>query len=133
MIQQQNEQQSVMDKNKRIILVIEDDDSIGTFLVEAISQETPYKAMLVTDGFQALQLVHTIKPCLVITDYRLPNMNGLELYDTLKSMHVLQDTPAILMSAHLPVQEVQKRNLVSLNKPFELDDLLNTVERLLAA
>ena len=133
MIQQQNEQQSVMDKNKRIILVIEDDDSIGTFLVEAISQETPYKAMLVTDGFQALQLVHTIKPCLVITDYRLPNMNGLELYDTLKSMHVLQDTPAILMSAHLPVQEVQKRNLVGLNKPFELDDLLNTVERLLAA
>ena len=133
MIQQQHEQQSVMDKNKRIILVIEDDDSIGTFLVEAISQETPYIAMLVTDGFQALQLVHTIKPCLVITDYRLPNMNGLELYDTLKSMHVLQNTPAILMSAHLPWQEVQKRNLVGLNKPFELDDLLNTVERLLAA
>lgn len=132
MIQQQNEQ-SAMDKNKPVILVIEDDDSIGTFLVEALSQETPYKAILVTDGFQALQLVHTVKPCLVITDYRLPNMNGLELYDLLKSMQSLKDTPAILMSAHLPVQEVQKRNLVGLNKPFELDDLLNTVERLLAA
>ena len=132
MLQQQNEQ-TVIDRNKPVILVIEDDDSIGTFLVEALSQETPYQAMLVTDGFQALQLVHTVKPCLVITDYRLPNMNGLELYDILKSMHALQNTPAILMSAHLPVQEVQKRNLVGLNKPFELDDLLNTVERLLAA
>ena len=130
MIQQQIEQ-SAMDKNKRVILVIEDDDSIGTFLVEALSQETPYKAILVTDGFQALQIVHTVKPCLVITDYRLPNMNGLELYDMLKSMQSLKDTPAILMSAQLPVQEVQKRNLVGLNKPFELDDLLNTVERCL--
>jgi len=134
MIQQQSEQHVAIDKDKRVILVIEDDDSIGTFLVEALSQETPYTAMLVTDGLQALQLMHTIKPCLVITDYRLPkNMNGLELCDLLKSMQSLQDTPAILMSAHLPVQEVQRRNLVGLHKPFELDDLLNTVERLLTA
>ena len=132
MINQQNEQ-SVMDIHKPVILVIEDDDSIGTFLVEALSQETPYKAMLVTDGFQALQLVRIVKPSLVITDYRLPNMNGLELYDMLKSMQPLKDMPTIIMSAHLPMQEVRKRNLVGLNKPFELDDLLNTVERLLSA
>ena len=132
MIHQQNEQ-STIDTHRPVILVIEDDDSIGTFLVEALSQETPYKTMLVTDGLQALQLVHTVRPSLVITDYRLPNMNGLELCDMLKSMHPLKDTPAIIMSAHLPVQEVRKRNLVGLNKPFELDDLLNTVERLLSA
>lgn len=132
MINQQNEQ-SFIDTRRPVILVIEDDDSIGTFLVEALSQETPYKTMLVTDGFQALQLVHKVKPSLVITDYRLPSMNGLELCDMLKSMQPLKDTPTIIMSAHLPVQEVRKRNLIGLNKPFELDDLLNTVERLLSA
>ncbi len=132
MIQQLNKQ-SAMDKHRPIILVIEDDDSIGTFLVEALSQETAYKAMLVTDGFQALQLMDKVKPCLFITDYHLPHMNGLELYDLLKLMPLLKDTPAILMSAQLPEQEVQKRNMIGLNKPFELDDLLNTVERLLAA
>ncbi len=135
MLNQQSEQSSIdtIDTHRPVILVIEDDDSIGTFLVEALSQETPYKAILATDGLQALQLVHTVKPSLVITDYRLPNINGLELYDMLKSMHRLHDTPTIIMSAHLPMQEVRKRNLVGLNKPFELDDLLNTVERLLAA
>ncbi len=132
MINQQNEQ-FVIDKHKPVILVIEDDDSIGTFLVEALSQETPYKALLVTDGFQALQMVQTVKPSLVITDYRLPSMNGLELYDTLQSLQQFRNMPTIIMSAHLPMQEVRKRNLVGLNKPFELDDLLNTVERLLAA
>ena len=126
-------QQSALDIHKPTILVIEDDDSIGAFLVEALAQETQYKALLVTDGFQALQIVDKVQPCLFITDYRLPLMNGLELYDLLKAKQTLKDTPAILMSAQLPEQEVQKRNMVGLNKPFELDDLLDTVERLLAA
>ncbi len=130
---QQQTKQSVIDQNKPVILVIEDDDSIGTFLVEALSQETQYDAMLVTDGLQALQLIDHVKPCLFITDYRLPHMNGLELYDLLKAIQTLKDTPAILMSAQLPEQEVQKRNIVGLSKPFELDDLLNTVGRLLVA
>jgi len=131
MIQQLNKQ-SAMDEHIPVILVIEDDDSIGTFLVEALSQETPYKTLLVTDGFQALQIVDRVQPCLFITDYRLPLMNGLELCDLLKSRQTLKDTPAILMSAQLPEQEVRKRNMVGLHKPFELDDLLDTVEHLLA-
>ncbi len=132
MIQQLNKQ-SAMDEHIPVILVIEDDDSIGTFLVEALSQETPYKTLLVTDGFQALQIVDRVQPCLFITDYRLPFMNGLELCDLLKSRQTLKDTPAILMSAQLPEQEVRKRNMVGLHKPFELDDLLDTVEHLLAS
>jgi len=132
MIDQQSERIAI-DKNTPVILVVEDDDSIGTFLVEALSQETPYRALLVSDGVQALQLVNTVKPCLFITDFRLPHMNGLELCDSLKSMQSFKDIPTILMSAHLPMQEVQKRNIVGLNKPFELDDLLSTVERLLSA
>lgn len=132
MIQQLNKQ-SAMDEHIPVILVIEDDDSIGTFLVEALSQETPYKTLLVTDGFQALQIVDRVQPCLFITDYRLPLMNGLELCDLLKSRQTLKDTPAILMSAQLPEQEVRKRNMVGLHKPFELDDLLDTVEHLLAS
>ncbi len=129
----QRHEQFVIDKNEPVILIVEDDDSIGTFLVEALSQETQYKTILVTDGLQALELVDTIKPCLFITDYRLPHMTGLELCDQLKSMQFFENTPAIIMSAHLPMQEVQKRNMIGLNKPFELDDLLSTVERLLSA
>jgi CheY-like chemotaxis protein len=88
--------------------------------------------MLVTDGYQALRVVHDIKPSLFITDYRLPHMNGLELCDRLRATKGLEHTPAIVMSAYLPEQEVEKRHLVGLQKPFELDDLLNTVESLLA-
>lgn len=114
------------------ILVIEDDDSIGPLLIAVLSQETPYKALLVTDAFQALKTVMSIKPCLFITDYHLPHMDGIELYDRLHSTIDMADTPAIIMSAHLPAEEIKKRHLVSLSKPFELDELLDTIEKLLA-
>ena len=127
--EQSRQGENIMDKT---ILVVEDDDSIGSLLVEALSQETPYKALLVTDGFQALKTVHHIKPCLFITDYRLRRMDGIELYDRLRSTDDLADTPAIIMSAYLPEEEIKKRRLVSLNKPFELDELLDTIEKLLA-
>ena len=38
----------------KTVLVVEDDTGIGSFLVQAISQETPHHAMLVADGLQAI-------------------------------------------------------------------------------
>ncbi|HEU5226203.1 MAG TPA: response regulator [Ktedonobacteraceae bacterium] len=118
--------------DQKTILVVEDDASIGFLLVEALRQETPYMAMLVSDGIQALKIAHSIKPSLFITDYWLPYINGLELYDRLQATKDLADTPTIIMSAYLPEQEVKKRNLVGLNKPFELDEFLEIVTKLLA-
>jgi DNA-binding NtrC family response regulator len=114
------------------ILVVEDDSDIGLFLVQAISQETPHQALLVTDGFQALKAIASIKPNLFILDYWLPSMNGIELYDRLHATSGLEDVPTIMISAQLPRRELHKRNIYSLNKPLELDVFLRLVERLLA-
>jgi len=112
------------------ILVVEDDDSIGSLLIDALMLETPYDARLVTDGFQALKAMREHKPCLVITDYRLPHMDGLELFDRMQTMADIDDIPVIMMSAYLPTTEAQKRNVAYLHKPFELDDLLDMVQHL---
>lgn len=114
----------------KAILVVEDDDEIGSFLLEALSLETPYTTILASDGYEALKAANTIPPCLCITDYRLPHMDGLELYDRLRARKDLAELPVILISAQLPEEEVKKRQIVGLNKPFELDDLLDTVEKL---
>ncbi|GCF07207.1 response regulator [Dictyobacter arantiisoli] len=115
----------------KTILVVEDDDSIGSLLIYALSQETSYHTMLVTDGIQALDIIEALKPCLVITDYRLPHINGIELCDRMHSMEHTSDVPAIIMSAFLPEDEVRKRQLAALHKPFELDELLDKIEDLL--
>ncbi len=116
----------------KTILIIEDDASIGACLVEAIVEETPYLAFYVTDSLHALQVVEDLKPDLLVIDYRLPHMNGLELYDRIHAQRVLDDIPGIIISAELPVRETQKRHLIGMQKPFDLDELLNTINQLLA-
>ncbi len=116
----------------KTILVVEDDELIGTFLAEAISQETAYHPLLVSDGFEALKVTHDIKPSLFLLDYRLPKMNGVELYDQLHTREGLETVPAIILSANLPLQELTKHGLVGLKKPFDLDQLLQTIEKTIA-
>ncbi len=119
------------DVSVKTVLVVEDDTGIGKFLVQAILQETPYQAMLVADGFQAIKAVTNIRPSLFILDYQLPRMNGIELYDQLHATKGLEHIPAMVISARLPRQEIEKRKIIAMSKPLELDDFLNTIEKLL--
>src|SRR5438067_12949478 len=115
----------------KTVLVVEDDTGIGNFLVQAITQETSHHALLAADGFQALKAVASIKPSLFILDYQLPRMNGIELYDKLHTTKGLEEIPAIVISARLPKREIEKRKIMAMSKPLELDDFLNTIEKLL--
>jgi DNA-binding response OmpR family regulator len=117
----------------KTILIVEDDLTIGSFLAEAIAQETPYRAIVASDSNTALKLVRHFKPDLFILDYVLPGMNGIELYDHLHINIELASIPAILMTAslHIPQQKIQKRQLIAFKKPFELDAFLATIENLL--
>src|SRR5947208_297748 len=128
-----NSKQPSEDKDTivKTVLVVEDDTGIGNFLVQAISQETSHHALLVADGFQALKAVASIKPSLFILDYQLPRMNGIELYDKLHTTKGLEEIPAIVISARLPKHEIEKRRIIAMSKPLELDDFLNTIEKLL--
>jgi len=116
----------------KTILVVEDDLAIASFLVAAIEQETPYRAIMATDSHAALELVRHFIPNLLLLDYRLPGMNGIELYDHLKEVAPI---PAILMTAsrQLPQEQIQQRQLITFRKPFELDVFLATIETLLTS
>ncbi len=116
----------------KTILVVEDDVYIGEVLVQAISQETPYIAVLAQNSNEALNTVKGVKPSLFILDYQLPHMNGIELYDTLHTDRELAMVPALMISARLPIQELKKRNIKGMNKPLDLDEFLQTIEQLLA-
>ncbi|HET8840280.1 MAG TPA: response regulator [Ktedonobacteraceae bacterium] len=127
------EQKAAMENQlaTKAVLVVEDDINIGMFLVMAIEEEAQHHVLLATDGVEALRFVQSIKPQLFILDQQLPSMSGLELYDHLLSVDGVKETPVLFVSANPPVQEFRKRNLQYLKKPFDLDDLLQTVDLLL--
>jgi CheY-like chemotaxis protein len=118
-------------QTEKTVLIVEDNKDIGSVLATFISEETPYHALLVTNGPDALQAVSAMRPNLLLLDYRLPGMNGIELYDHIQRVEGREDIPVIMISGTLPYQEIAQRHLVGMEKPFDLDDLLQTIEQLI--
>ena len=114
------------------ILIVEDDENVGEFLQQAIDEYTPYQTTVVHDGFDALETAMQIKPCLLLLDYKLPGLNGLEIYDHLQSMEETRGVPAIMMSASLPVEELQQRGIYQLRKPMDIGNVIRMITHAMA-
>jgi two-component system, response regulator, stage 0 sporulation protein F len=114
------------------ILIVEDDEGIGEFLQQAIDEQTPYQTTIVRDGHQALERARQIQPCLFLLDYRLPGMNGLEVYDYLQNIEETRGVPAIMMSATLPTEELQRRGIYQLRKPMEIGNVIRMITHAIA-
>src|SRR6266700_3801285 len=93
------------------ILIVEDDENVGEFLQQTIDEYTPYHTTVVHDGADALERARQIQPCLLLLDYKLPGLNGLEIYDCLQRMEETRGVPTFMMSASLPVEELQHRGI----------------------
>jgi len=84
----------------KVILIVEDDDDMRDFLEQALVLETPYHPVKVADGFAVLKLIHSLKPDLIILDYQLPLMNGLEVYDHIRTIHGFENIPVLFITAY---------------------------------
>jgi DNA-binding NtrC family response regulator len=116
----------------KVIFVVDDDEQIGLLLTQLIHQETPHHAWHHSTGSQTLEAITTHTPHLLILDYDLPDMNGLELHDRLHTLERLRNVPTLLISAiKPPMQEVRKRAITFLAKPLDLIELLRIIRRLL--
>ena len=121
----------------KTVLVVEDDAGLAECLTLLLQDMTSYQVMHVFDGFAALKAVRTITPHLILLDYMLPGMDGLQCLDQLRASKEAERTAVILMSTALPegVQmrgRVQDRtDLVFLEKPFEMDTLLTLIRHIL--
>ena len=119
-------------RERKSILVVEDDDAIAQIIVLTISEETSYDVQFVTTPQEALRVLDHLYPVLFLIDYQLPGMNGLQLYDVLREKDAYKDVPAIMMSANLPWNELKKRKLSGLEKPFDLEHLLQLIDSMIA-
>src|SRR6266849_3219919 len=102
------------------ILIVEDDEDVGEFLQQVIDEETPYHTTVVHDGPRALEKAQQIHPCLLLLD------------DRLQSMDEMRGVPAIMMSAILPGEELQRRGIYQLRKPMDLGNVIRMITHALA-
>ncbi len=67
---------------QRIMVVDDDPDHLG--VVSSILEESGYEVERAEDAEQALARVHAFDPALVLTDLRLPGMDGVELLERVR-------------------------------------------------
>ena len=116
------------------ILVVEDDADTREVMGLLLSTLPASHYSLVSDASQAIHFAQGVKPDVLIVDYQLPDINGLELYDQLHATPGLEAIPALLLTAtrlEALRPEIEQRQLTALEKPFDLDAFLLMFHRLL--
>jgi CheY-like chemotaxis protein len=81
--------------NSRKILLVDDEPTIR-FVLTAVLEQAGYAVDVAEDGFAALKKIQETVPDLIITDLRMPNMNGFELLSVIR--HRFPELPTIAIS-----------------------------------
>jgi CheY-like chemotaxis protein len=115
-----------MESINRVLIV--DDDEMGRRALSSCLEASGYEPTEATDGIDALGRLQTGAYDLVITDYRMPGLNGLEL------LHIVKRTwsiPVLLISGDLDEGEelvARASDICILRKPFDRNTLLPMVK-----
>lgn len=112
------------------ILVVEDEHAIAE-LVSVILEEAGYGVATAHNGREGFNRLSTLHPHLVICDVMMPVLDGRQLVRAMQENATYRAIPVIMMSA-LP-EKIQPNGSYAayLNKPFDPDELLEIVARLI--
>jgi len=116
-------------------ILVADDETHILHVVSLKLRNAGYIVITARDGQEALEMAQQEKPDLVITDYHMPHLSGLELCQRLKQDPATSAIPAIMLTARGyqldPADTEQSGILRMLSKPFSPRQLLTTVNEVL--
>ena len=120
--------------NMKTILVADDETHILN-VVSLKLKNAGYNVITARDGQEALDLALSERPNLLITDYHMPELSGLELCKRLKQDPATSHILAIMLTArgyNLEPQDTEDSGILRmLSKPFSPRQLLTTVNEVL--
>jgi len=121
-----------MEQNKTI-LIMDDDLALQTVLEIAL-HEAGYEVILANDGQEGIEKLKTFSPDLVISDIMMPQMDGVETFQRIKEQLQDRGIPIFIMTAlnRKPwFADLEAEGAVIIQKPFEIDRLLQLVHDML--
>lgn len=112
------------------ILIVDDDDLVAESLSDILTDEG-HQISLALNGKQALEVLPGLRPDMVLTDIRMPVMDGRALARALKGDNRFCEMPVLVVSSHFlsdaELTEIGARALVM--KPWTTTALLQAVNR----
>jgi two-component system chemotaxis response regulator CheY len=124
----------MISKNQKRLIVVEDSDSVREAIVFAL-QKSGFDVKEATNGLEAIAFLNEEKFDMVLTDYHMPEMNGLELIKWVRGKEQLKRMPVLVLTTE------SQRDIILLaknagatgwiHKPFEVEKLIQTIRRVI--
>lgn len=125
----------MVESDRQATILVVDDESHILHVVSLKLKNAGYRVVTAVDGEEGLETALRESPDLVITDYQMPVMTGLELCEQLRRHEATAKTPALMLTARGfgLSDEVLAAARVSgvLTKPFSPREVLGEVQRLI--
>ena len=118
----------------KLILIAEDNDFVKKLLIDIFESEGA-KTITTVDGSQTLKALESQKPDLVILDFQMPILDGIDTCKEIRRKYSKQQLPVILLTAD--VINTNKKEIESdgvnkvIFKPIQVDALIESVEQLI--
>ncbi len=121
---------------KKKILIVDDEENTMEMLKLRLT-DAGYEAILVNDGWKAYDLITKEKFDLVLTDSRMPGLDGFSICGMIKDDARLKDIPVIVYSAlrYGELSKIANKHGANafLQKPFDGEELLGLIGKMLNA
>lgn len=121
-----------MENEKKLSILIADDEEGLRFSLASILEMEDYNVQTAEDGLEALELVKNNNFDIAFFDIRMPGMNGVDAFKEIKK--ISPETIVVMMTAYamndLIKESINEGAFACISKPFEIEDVLNTVKEI---
>jgi excisionase family DNA binding protein len=117
-----------LESGKRKVLLVDDDLDLVELITDVLERDTRFEVRSVNNGFDAGMMVKEYHPDLIVLDVMLPDINGREVCQRVRSDKSMDDVRIICISGMVEEDKIAELKTSGANdflhKPFEVEQLL---------
>src|SRR5947207_593870 len=117
-----------LESGKRKILIVDDDVELVELIVDVLERDGRFEVRSVNNGFDAGMMVKEYHPDLIVLDVMLPDINGREVCQRVRSDKTMDDVKVICISGMIENEKIVELKASGANefihKPFEVETLI---------
>ena len=123
------------DSSKKTILIVEDDEFLRSLTAKRLEKEN-YHIEVAVDGENAISVIETIHPSLILLDLLLPGKDGFEVLKKIRSTDATKAIPVIIFSNLGQKEDIEKAKALGVDDflikaNFTLDDVVGKIKKLI--
>ncbi len=124
-----------LESGRRKALIVDDDEELVELIRDALEADGRFEIRVANNGFDAGMMVREYHPDVIVLDVMLPDINGKEVCQRVRSDNALDDVKIICISGMVEQDKIEDLKASGANefmqKPFEVENLIDRICQLL--